>query len=316
MKEVKLRAFEITNIDLNNAYSDLSKKLFDKLTILGTVDQRRMRLNEDDPANEEDLISNFQQNQSSIFCTMLRIEVGNNIQHITSDLFKKKSFTINDINKIQVNGEAIYKSCYYFSVSDNYLVTNLPGNITIKRLETYLNWLLEKYYQLTPIVDSKEINSLGEIKDIVIQDEQIDKQYPNYNQYSADEKEKNFLSSLNLTKQVLPKLKSLFSDTKNLPDIEFEQIVSVKLLVQFRKPKKDDPKELKKLYGAILKPVSNLENFTFNTRNGKKFKKGQNILLTKTVKIEKTNTGFLNEIQLAQEMDKFILELKNEEIKQ
>lgn len=316
MREVKLRAFEITNIDLNNAYSDLSKKLFDKLTILGTVDQRRMRLNEDDPANEEDLISNFQQNQSSIFCTMLRIEVGNNIQHITSDLFKKKSFTINDINKIQVNGEAIYKSCYYFSVSDNYLVTNLPGNITIKRLETYLNWLLEKYYQLTPIVDSKEINSLGEIKDIVIQDEQIDKQYPNYNQYSADEKEKNFLSSLNLTKQVLPKLKSLFSDTKNLPDIEFEQIVSVKLLVQFRKPKKDDPKELKKLYGAILKPVSNLENFTFNTRNGKKFKKGQNILLTKTVKIEKTNTGFLNEIQLAQEMDKFILELKNEEIKQ
>lgn len=316
MREVKLRAFEITNIDLNNAYSDLSKKLFDKLTILGTVDQRRMRLNEDDPANEEDLISNFQQNQSSIFCTMLRIEVGNNIQHITSDLFKKKSFTINDINKIQVNGEAIYKSCYYFSVSDNYLVTNLPGNITIKRLETYLNWLLEKYYQLTPIVDSKEINSLGEIKDIVIQDEQIDKQYPNYNQYSADEKEKNFFSSLNLTKQVLPKLKSLFSDTKNLPDIEFEQIVSVKLLVQFRKPKKDDPKELKKLYGAILKPVSNLENFTFNTRNGKKFKKGQNILLTKTVKIEKTNTGFLNEIQLAQEMDKFILELKNEEIKQ
>lgn len=316
MREVKLRAFEITNIDLNNAYSDLSKKLFDKLTILGTVDQRRMRLNEDDPANEEDLISNFQQNQSSTFCTMLRIQVGNNIQHITSELFKKKSFTINELNQSKVNGEAIYKSCYYFSVSDNYLVTNLPGNIPIKRLETYLNWLLEQYYQLTPMVDSKEINSLGEIKDIVIQDEQIDKQYPNYNQYSEDEKEKNSFSTLNLAKQILPKLKSLILDTKNLSDIEFEQIVSVKLLVQFRKPKKDDPKELKKLYGAILKPVSNLENFTFNTRNGKKFKKGQNILLTKTVKIEKTSTGFFNEIQLAQEMDKFILELKNEEIKQ
>ena len=103
MREVKLRAFEITNIDLNNAYSDLSKKLFDKLTILGTVDQRRMRLNEDDPANEEDLISNFQQNQSSTFCTMLRIQVGNNIQHITSELFKKKSFTINELNQIKFN---------------------------------------------------------------------------------------------------------------------------------------------------------------------------------------------------------------------
>lgn len=210
MREVKLRAFEITNIDLNNAYSDLSKKLFDKLTILGTVDQRRMRLNEDDPLNMEDLISNFQQNQSSIFCTMLRIEVGNNIQHITSELFKKKSFSISELNQSEVKGEAICKSCYYFSVSNNYLVTNLPGNIPITRLETYLNWLLEQYYQLTPVADSQEITSLGEIKDIVIQDEQINKQYPNYNQYSEDEKEKNFFSSLNITKQVTSKLKNIF----------------------------------------------------------------------------------------------------------
>jgi hypothetical protein len=306
MKKIKLRAFEITNIDINNAYSDLSNKLSEKLISSGSVEHRRMRLSLEDPKNEEDLISNFQQNSDSIFCTMLRIELGNNVQHIASELFKKKSFTINDLNQSTVGGEAIFKYSYYFLISEDFLITNLAGNITIKRLETYLNWFLDKSYQLIPKVDSKEINNLSEIKDIIIQD------IPANDKHSTDNRSQNSVSTIQIEKQLIPWLKSLFSEKKNVSDILLEQIVSVKLLVQFRKPKKTDPKELQKIYGALLKPVSDLENYTFHTRNGKEFKKGKAILRTKDVNIETTDSGFLDENQLLQEMAMFIRDLKNE----
>lgn len=303
MKKVNLRAFKITNVDINNAYSDLGEQLKEKLSCSETVDNRRMRLNIEDPKNEEDLISYFQLKQDIVFCTMLRIELGNNVQHIASDLFKKKSFTINELKDSTVAGEAIYKSSYYFSISNNFLITNLPGNITIRGLETYLYWFLEKYYQITPLIDMAQITKLSEIKSITVED--------NLSNIKNQSSQNSFLT-VQLKEQSIPLVKNLLNDIHSISDAQLDQLISVKLLINFRKIKKTDPIELQNALGALLKPVSDLGNYILEDKNRKKVKTGESLPRVKTVTIETTDSGFLNENQLLQEMYTFIRELKNE----
>ena len=62
----------------------------------------------------------------------------------------------------------------------------------------------------------------------------------------------------------------------------------------------------------LLKPIADLENFEFITRNNKRIVKGKQILRIKEVSIETTESGMLNESQLSQEMARFIRELENE----
>ena len=65
-KNLKLRAFEIQNNELSQSNSGLLSILSQKLR--GSVAQnRRMRLNVDDPKNEEDLVSVFTTDYYSIF---------------------------------------------------------------------------------------------------------------------------------------------------------------------------------------------------------------------------------------------------------
>lgn len=303
MKKVNLRAFQITNVDINNAYSDLGEQLKEKLSCSETVDNRRMRLNIEDPKNEEDLISYFQLKQDIVFCTMLRIELGNNVQHIASDLFKKKSFTINELNDSTVAGEAIYKSSYYFSISDNFLITNLPGNTTIKGLETYLYWFLEKYYQITPLIDMAQITKLSEIKSITVEDN------PSNNKNHSSQ---NSFLTVQLKEQSIPLVRNLLNDIHSISDAQLDELISVKLLINFRKIRKTDPIELQNALGALLKPVSDLGNYILEDKNRKKIKTGESLPRVKTVSIETTGSGFLNENQLLQEMYTFIRELKNE----
>ena len=306
MKKVKLRAFQITNFDINNAYSDLGELLIEKLISSETVDNRRMRLNAEDRENEDDLISFFQVKQDIVFCTMLRVQLGNNVQHIASDLFKKKSFTIDELNNSSVEGGAIYKNSYYFSISDNFLITNLQKNIPIKGLETYLHWFLEKYYQITPMIDIAQITQLSEIKSITVVDN-----LSNVKNLTNDISKSTSLT-VPLNEHSIPIVKNLLNDTHSISDAQLEELISVKLLINFRKIRKTDPIELQNALGALLKPVSDLENLVFEDKNRNKIKTGESLPRVKTVSIETTGSGFLNENQLLQEMYAFIRELKNE----
>ena len=89
-------------------------------------------------------------------------------------------------------------------------------------------------------------------------------------------------------------------------------MISAKLIIEFRKPKKDDDEKIKRAFGALLKPVADLENFEFTTRNNKKIIKGRKILRTKEVTIETTDSGHLIESQISQQMALLLRELDNE----
>lgn len=309
MATAKLRAFEIINSDLNKKQSDLGDKLRANLKNSTAVHERRMLLNAEDPQKEEDLISDFAKNSSAgdpIFCTMLRVALGNNVQHIDGTLFSQKHFTIADLNSSVVNAEAIYKNHYYFAVNNNFLITNMPGNLTITRLQTYLNWLLNDLYEVNPLVAEDAMPELSDIKDIVVKDPFTSRSIP-----SSDSKP-TFGKSFNIGKAALDMVRHALNDTKDISDHQLEQMISAKLVIEFKKPKKDDDEQIKRAFGALLKPVSDLDNFEFMTRNNKKIIKGKKLLRVKEVTIETTDSNLLNEAQLSQEMSRFIRELEYE----
>ena len=86
---MKLRAFTIDNPDFNQRSTDILSALRNKLLTSENANSRKMVLNEQDENREADLISNYNHDsadQEPLFCTMLRIAPGNNVQHVSEVL--------------------------------------------------------------------------------------------------------------------------------------------------------------------------------------------------------------------------------------
>lgn len=262
-----------------------------------------MILNQDDENKESDLISGFTLSENNICATMMRILPNADDTHIDRELMKKHSFSINDLSKHSNNAAAIYKNHYYICFNNNFLVTNLPQNITIKRVENYLNWLLNTHiYEITPIIIPSPDLKLSNISTIKFSNHP-DLQNNVQNPTSIIEDKKVFL-----TKNILNIVKNLFIDTQSLKDIDLEQIVHAELLIKLKKPKTMSDIEFQNTYGSLLKPISDSDNIVFCDKNGNKIK-GSEILKTKTVSIELNSNNYISEQQLFIEMQRFIDEI-------
>lgn len=307
MSEMKLRAFSINNPEITKSESDLLAKLRHALKTTQSSNERRMLLSSDDPQKEEDLLSYFSdpEEPGCQFCTMLRLAPGNEVQHISGSLFDKSRFTISDLHNTDLDTAAIYKSHFYFSASKNFIVTNLPGNITILRLQTYINWLTQGLYEISPLIEEALVPQLADIRNITVKDPIRESGF-----LGQDSETKK--SVFNIASYAIEQVKKMLTETAKLSDHELSQMISAKLVIEFSKPKKADSEELKKAYSALLKPMSDLDNFSVRTRDNKTVAKGRDILRVKPVKIDLTEGGRPNENTVRQEMARFLIELENE----
>ncbi|MFV0481862.1 MAG: hypothetical protein ACK5LP_07750 [Campylobacteraceae bacterium] len=303
-KSVKLRAFKIENSKLSAAnsglYVDLSAQLNGSLKI---AKDRLMRLSYEDDNKEEDLMSYFDisTKEKNIFGTMIRILKGNEVEHIPEILFNKEMFDIDSLDHEKLDTNAIYKDHYFFLLSNNFLVTNLSGNITIKRLQTYLNFILNASYEITPVIIKNLEIRLSEIKQVKFQDPVGDKA-------RSDIQNKQ----LNLKGWVLENILDILSIKDGDLDLsKLEDIVSARLSISFKKPRKMSEDEYSKSIGAMLKPVSDTENISFTDRSGNTIKADE-MLKVKPVKIDVTTSGKLSEQDIKQEMSKFLGEIEDE----
>lgn len=322
-KKVTLRAFFIKNPNLTTATSEVYDNLLDRLQKSETTEERCMLLNVEDPNKEKDLISYYEDLNisKSIFATMLRIAPGEDAQHITDELLKRKIFSIDDLENLEENKleitPAICRDHYYFSLNNEYLVTNLPGNRTITNLQTYIGWFIKnELLEFTPIIIPPTDTKLSDLKGIVVKDPI---NTPTSTSVSNDKSNTNLSTthekSIRLNKYVINIIKDLLRDNKTLQETELGQLISAELLIKFKKPKKMSEDEYKKILGAYLKPVADLDNISFRPTNGKSIIKGKDLLKTKIVDIDVTKTGKISEPALLQEMSKFLIELKLDEKK-
>lgn len=313
-KIMTLRAFEIKSLKISDA-----KYIFNKLTerfdISESADDRSMILNLDDP-NEKDLISNFDRitNPSAFFCTMLRLMPGEDAQQITKEILKKKTFSIvEELESSAIDQKDIPEICkehYYFSISNKYVVTNLPGNKSIKNLQTYLAWLLnEDLFELTPMVTIPKGISLDNISNITFSDSFTTSVYkPNFDQSLPDTKTQKF----NLQALGRDFIKMILSDVKTLSDSEIDNFISADLVIKFKKSKDSSKEDFEKIMGAIIKPMSDLDGVVLKPKKGPIIK-GSEIHRKQTVSVSTNSSGRINEHELRQEMSKFLSELIEDE---
>jgi len=320
-KKVTLRAFEVKNSSLTNSSSNVKPLLLKRLDELKAAKNRCLLLNHDDPNKERDLISYFKEApaSNSVFCTMLRISSDSDVQHITDSLFEKEFFTMDEIASEHIDTSAICKNHYYFSLNDDFLVTNLPGNKTISRLQTYLSWFTNnELLEFTPSISAKDKTLLSDLKGIVVKDPDPigESSHPTSETESNSQPSGSSVAesskTIKLTDQVLSLLKKSVTGLKSLDEIAIGQMISAELLIKFSKPRKMTTKEYQKILGAYLKPVSDLDNVTFKRKDGKSEVKGRDLLRTQTVDIETTQSGKIVEQELLQKMSQFLIELKNE----
>ncbi|MFC2611800.1 MAG: hypothetical protein ACFNX9_00105 [Eikenella corrodens] len=312
---MKLRAFTIDNPDFNQRSTDILSALRNKLLTSENANARKMVLNEQDENREADLISNYNHDsadQEPLFCTMLRIAPGNNVQHVSEVLMGKNLFSLDELDEDELNrAAAIYKSHYYFALTDQFLVTNLPGNRTIRQLQTYLNWLIGTLYELTPMIDTVQVDSLRDIKNITFQDSAISPWTTKETDTGSSIGEKR-INIGHIAADYLRSILASQTDVKYLDEIELEQMISAKLIIQFKRQRKNSSEEIQKAYGALLKPIADLDDIAITDKNGKVLMNGKSIQKTKTVKIDRTTTGKPNEQTISQEMRTFLLELAHE----
>ena len=312
---MKLRAFTIDNPDFNQRSTDILSALRNKLLTSENANSRKMVLNEQDENREADLISNYNHDsadQEPLFCTMLRIAPGNNVQHVSEVLMGKNLFSLDELDEDELNrAAAIYKSHYYFALTDQFLVTNLPGNQTIRQLQTYLNWLLGTLYELTPMIDTVQVDSLRDIKNITFQDSAISPWTTKETDTGSSIGEKR-INIGHIAADYLRSILASQTDVKYLDEIELEQMISAKLIIQFKRQRKNSSEEIQKAYGALLKPIADLDDIAITDKNGKVLMNGKSIQKNKTVKIDRTTTGKPNEQTISQEMRTFLLELAHE----
>ena len=103
-------------------------------------------------------------------------------------------------------------------------------------------------------------------------------------------------------------MSKIFLDTDSLKNIDLKQIVSAELTLKLIKPKKMTEADYQQKYGAMLKPISDLENITFKDNLGNSIT-GEKIRKIKPILIEQTDNGYISEQQLNTEMATFLREL-------
>lgn len=249
---------------------------------------------------EKDLICNYSIHSGKyIWGSSLRITPSDEVLNIPDSLFSQNRIELQELNSLEDQGTIIYKSHFYFLLSNSFLITTLPGNITISRFQTYINWFLEnlreqEIFEFTPHVKNSPNYQLRNLNKISVSDPILEKE-------ESSSSERKMLS--------LDMLKNLFSDVSSYDETVLSDIVSAELLIKFKKPKQMNKEEYQNALGAYLKPISDTDNLTFYTKDGQSVN-GSEILNVRQVKIEKLESNNISENQLMQEMELFLKELK------
>lgn len=309
-KKVILRAFRIENSTISEPNSSILPFLGQILTDESKAGDRSLQLNEQE--EDRDLLSNFEwrHNNSNLFGMMMRIIPAESGGVIASDLFERNKIAITDVDAGSPDQKQ-YKDHFYFALNNEYLVTNLAGNINIMRLQTYLNWLLvnvrgERIFQFTELTKLPDGVAFSNIEQIEFVGGGHVVSAPTTSQEPS-----TVTTMLHSISDAL--LSQIVNDTASLEEIRNSQVIEAKLFLRVKKkPKEMAQDEYQRVMGAIATNISNDDGIVLRTKDGNKYT-GEAIKVKKEVEIERTTGNRIVEEQLKQEMEVFLSELRSQE---
>lgn len=304
LKKLTLRAFKISATPANNDSTTCVTDLIKVLETNKSIAKDRLMPITGGEQLFQDFLSSYQvgPQKSYVFGTMLRVKSGSDVDEIPSELLNKTVISQSELNKITKN--LVKVDAFYFYIDSSFLICTLQKNITIKSLETYINWLVDEQeipYSFDPCIDHSSI-SVKDVNEIVFSDEFLEEKNPIIST-EGNETEKNF--KIKVTNKLLRVLG--ITDT-SISQILNHGLISARISIKFLKPHKKDKEACDALLSAQLKPVSELGNIKYKTKN-RGVISGDDVLKIKAVSIELVEKNMLNEQQLIQEMIRFKKEL-------
>ncbi|QHJ78477.1 MAG: hypothetical protein [Bacteriophage sp.] len=315
-KKLKLRAFSNvvsgTNNDENKAIKSAPKTLAaefnEKLEHTTSSQERMIPLNESKSDTEYDLCCTFKESvydqKTYLFGTMLRIKKAEDVGDIPEELLAKKKFDISAILTGKKGNNSFSEiNSFYFLMRGKHVVCTLQTNRTIKSFEAYINKLLKtQKNQLCPKLVKQGDLKISDVRDITFGSTS-----------SVTTGTKN--STTQQRKLINISVETLADFMKDehsqvLSDVDLANVLTAKLILKIKKPRKMSDVEFERKYGAILRVVQDTDDITITDKDGKKIK-GSDIELRKEIEIDLTENGMLNEIMLESEMVKFINDLEH-----
>lgn len=303
-KSIKLRAFKIENNDTKNEKSPILKMLSDKLENSVKAEDRRIQLNQEDPIEESDLISDFDISRKElfIFATVIRVTGSKGTPNLPDDLFNQKKIPFTKLSNLELKEKFIYRSHFYFATDGKHLIVTLPSNRTITAFQAYINEYLKTerndlLFEFTPLIVNTPKTKVANIKSIKFKDSQV--------KIKGDDGASNTFLKTKMMKIKEDLLKYFFEDSPDLEKILEEGFVSAELLIKFASKKSDDAQ---KYLGAVLKPIADTDNIVIKTNNGGTIN-GSTLQKTKDVEVSSTESNMISETELSQAMETFLNEL-------
>ena len=305
-KSIKLRAFNIENNDPKYERCPILDMLSSKLEKSTIAEDRRIQLNQDDPNEESDLISDFDISRKDlyIFGTVIRVTASKGTPNLPDDLFKQKKIPFTKLKSLELKEKFIYRSHFYFATDGKHLVVTLPQNRTISAFQAYINDYLKSerrdfLFEFTPLIVATPETKVSNIKSIKFKDSQVKIKTHD----PAGSSNNTIKTKLMRIKEEL--LKVILKDAPDFDKIMEEGFVSAELLIKFASKKSDDAQ---KYLGAVLKPIADTDNIEIKTNNGGTIK-GSTLQKTKDVELGTTESNMISETELSQAMETFLKEL-------
>jgi hypothetical protein len=303
-RKVKLRSFRVSYKAPDKSTSGLLGMLSNRLhnSLVGV---RKMPINQDDPNKEEDCLSDFDIKEKSwIYATMIHVTQAKNISGIPDDFMERNKMKIEELNSAESGTSSVCKDYYYFLLNDDFLITNLKFNVSIKGFQTYVNWLLQNerddLFEFSPVITKQKEIKMSTINKMVVKDASI--------HGILTKEELGGQKRFSIAGDVL---KKLMVGVDTFDQIMESGIISAKLFVKFNKPKGMQEDVYERTMSACMKPISDVGDVTFQTKSGAIIK-GDELLKTKDVSIITTESGQLSEKNLQQEMEQFLKDLRDE----
>lgn len=297
-RKTRLRGFKVSNNSQLTKNFNLLNNLIAKIDQTATKD-RWLKLSQSD--DDVEFISYSKKDKDALFGIILRMSLTSDTIHIKDSLFEEKNFTLDQMSVLNTEFDKLYLSHYYFYVTDKKLVVNIPGNTSIKGFQTYVNWFLEMEstpYEFTPAVKNTENIKISDIKEVRFGGNSITPEKMN-------DPDTDSVDNRSVSIWGLEMIKDILKSSSAMSDDDLNQIISATLNVKLKKPKGKSDEEYQQHFGAILKPISDLEDISFITRKGDTIN-SKNILYTDSVTIDLTKNGHFVDEQIRQAMIKFI----------
>lgn len=293
-KDVTITVYEIHFAEQNVEDPNLVKDLFTCLNSSDTARERLMPLTSDENNTDNDFIPAFESSSGFLFGSFARLTEGEE-SSVPKAVLDKKTISLNEmITVAQNSSEGSIKSSSFFCIYKT-LLTSTSGIKTIKYLETYINWLLDKnQIKKGRIVFKVKKNSMTKIPIKEIRSVKINGDYINA-------KSETKIQSMNLTASLLHG----FLDIKGTKTFDEENIVSATLTLKF----KQNIIAKENALDAALKIIDD-DNIVITGKNGKTIK-GSEYKMTFDRKIEKLKNGLFNEQEINSTMRGILKEVIN-----